>query len=166
MNTDSPQALSSKENIVQAIKFFVIAASGGFLALGISYLMAKFVFNDGSNRFGPSYFVGVVCAIIFNFTINRKYTFKSAANVPIAMLKLAAFHCVWVPLAVFAIIPKLEARFLPPGMPASKADLVGMAIMTGTMMTGAVLEFLYQRFVIYRGSINSAEEKKERSDEA
>ena len=52
-----------------------------------------------SNEYGPMYLIALLLSVIWNFTFNRKFTFKSAANVPIAMLKVLAFYCVFTPVS-------------------------------------------------------------------
>ena len=52
-----------------------------------------------SNEYGPMFLIALLLSVIWNFTFNRKFTFKSAANVPIAMLKVLAFYCVFTPVS-------------------------------------------------------------------
>ena len=92
-----------------------------------------------------SYLVALVLSVLWNFTLNRKFTFKSATNVPIAMLKVAAYYLVFTPLSTF-----LE-HYLTETMHWNEylVTAINMVLNFGT-------EFLYQRFVVFGKSIDSA----------
>lgn len=90
---------------------------------------------------------GFVCAM--DFTFNRKYTFQSTANVPIAMLKVFAFYVVFAPLSIWWTY--------------ALTDLCGWneyVVLAGTMIINFVTEYLYTRFFVYRNSINTNERAK------
>ena len=82
----------------RVVKYFLIAGSAAIIELGVETLMAK-VFHIDGPLYWISYTVALILSVIWNFTINRKYTFKSANNVPIAMLKVAAYYVVFTPLS-------------------------------------------------------------------
>jgi putative flippase GtrA len=80
--------------------------------------------------------------VLWNFTFNRKFTFKSAANVPVAMLKVALFYCVFTPLSTW-------------WTNALSGTINEYVIQIGTMAINLVSEYLYCRFVVYRNSMNT-----------
>ena len=97
--------------------------------------------------YSPSYLTSLILSIVWNFTFNRKFTFKSAASIPIAMVKVALFYCVFAPLSTWWT-HKLTAL-----------GINEYLIEAGTMAVNLVTEYLYCRFVVYRNSMNTAEKK-------
>lgn len=95
-------------------------------------------------KYGPSYFVALALSVIFNFTANRKYTFRSANNVPIAMAKVLGYYLVFTPLSIWW------------GEALAQHGWNEFAILVPTMLVNAVTEFLFNRFVVFRDSINTA----------
>ena len=91
-----------------------------------------------------SYLIALVLSVLWNFTLNRKFTFKSAANVPAAMLKVALYYCVFTPLSTL-----LEHLLTSLGWNEYLVTIINMLLNFGT-------EFLYQRFVVFGKSIDSA----------
>lgn len=142
-----PVKLTAKENIIQTLKYFAFASSAGVIQIITFTVLAETnVFRDADHPYGPSYFIALVLSIIWNFSFNRKYTFKSANNIPIAMLKVFAYYCVFTPASIWWG-NALTARF--------PQHWVEYAVLLGTMMSNAVTEFLYQRFFVFGKSINT-----------
>ena len=91
-----------------------------------------------------SYIISVVLSVVWNFTFNRKFTFKSANNIPIAMLKVALFYVVFIPLT--ALLEKfLTEDLLWPGILATAINMV----------LNFILEFFYQRYFVFGKSLDS-----------
>ena len=121
------------------LKFTLISASAGLIELGSFTL-----FNELLHwPYWLSYMVALVLSVLWNFTLNRKYTFQSAADVPSAMLKVALFYAVFVPASTW-----LEHYMTGLG--------VNEYIVTvGNMLLNFVLEFFYQRYYVFRNSIDT-----------
>ncbi|MBR5922450.1 MAG: GtrA family protein, partial [Clostridia bacterium] len=83
--------------------------------------------------------------VLWNFTLNRKITFKSAANVPIAMLKVAAYYAVFAPLSTW------WTKFF-----TEKAGINEYIVVIVTMLINFVTEYLYQRLFVFGKSIDTA----------
>ena len=88
-------------------------------------------------------------SIIWNFTFNRKFTFKSAKNVPIAMLLVLAYYCVFTPLSIWW------------GIALTNIGWNEYLVLFITMVINLITEFLWTRFVVYKDSINTAQNKEE-----
>ncbi|MDR2752742.1 MAG: GtrA family protein [Oscillospiraceae bacterium] len=150
-----PTKLSTKENFLQTVKYFCFAASAGAIQAGSFALLTELnVFRDADTPYGPSYLIALVLSVLWNFTLNRKFTFKSANNVPIAMLKVAAYYAVFTPLSLWwgnALTGRYPQHW------------VQYAVLVGTLLVNGVSEFLYQRFFVFGKSINSATKKKQDS---
>ena len=110
------------------------------------------MFPEQSNEYGPMYLIALLLSVIWNFTFNRKFTFKSAANVPIAMLKVLAFYCVFTPVST------LLGNYFT----AKYADVtaINYIVLACTMACNMTTEFLYDKFVVFKGSENTAVKEK------
>ncbi len=97
----------------------------------------------------PAYLIALTLSVIWNFTLNRKFTFKSAANIPKAMLKVACYYLVLTPLST------LWGNALE-GFGWNEYVILG-----GTMIINIVTEFLFTKYYVYRNNINTAVEKSD-----
>ena len=128
-----------KESIIQMIKFTLFSASAGIIQI-ITFIIFNELFRW---VYWPAYLTSLVLSIIWNFTFNRRYTFKSAANIPIAMLKLFGFYAVFTPLSTWC------------GHLAETLEINDYIILTITMLSNFVLEFLVSKFIIYKNQENT-----------
>lgn len=132
-----------KESVFQMIKFTLFSISAGVVQV-ISFT----AFNELLCwRYWPAYLTSLILSIIWNFTFNRRYTFKSAANIPIAMAKLLGFYAVFTPLSTWL------------GHLAETAKINDYIILAVTMLSNFVLEFLFSKFVMYKNQENTRIEK-------
>ena len=125
----------------RVVKFTMFSISAGLIEIGVFTLLNE-VFHL---PYWVSYLTGLVCSVLWNFTLNRKYTFQSAANVPVAMLKVAAFYAVFTPASTW-----LEHVLT---MNLGWNEYLVTAI---NMLINFVTEFLYQRFFVFGKSIDTA----------
>lgn len=139
-------AEQKNESIIQAIKFTIISFSAGLIQAG-SFAILDSVIKVG---WTASYLISLILSVIWNFTINRKVTFKSSNNVPIAMLKVAAFYLVFTPTTT------LLGNYLTGTL--GWHDYLATGI---NMVLNLTLEFFYDKYFVFRGSINSAVKNKE-----
>ena len=131
------------KELFRAIKFTLISISAGIIQIGTFTLMYE-VLNW---IYWPSSFLSLLLSVLWNFTINRKYTFKSANNVKVAMLLVLAFYAVFTPFSTIL------------GSLAEGSGVNGFIVEIITMLSNFVLEFLYNRFVVYRNSCDTIETK-------
>lgn len=134
------QTLTKKQNIIQIIKFALFSASAGIIQL-VSFTL---LFEVAGLNNTVAYIISLSLSVLWNFTFNRKFTFKSAANIPVAMIKVALFYCVFAPLSTWW---------------THKLTGLGIneyLIEAGTMLVNLITEYLYCRFVVYRNSMNTA----------
>lgn len=125
----------SKKNLWQAVKFTLFSASAGIIQVASFSLLEIFI-----KDYWIPYLVSLILSIVWNFTLNRRYTFKSATNVPIAMAKVFAFYLVFTPLSTYL------------GNVAETHGVNDFIILATTMASNFVLEFLFCKFVVFRGS--------------
>ena len=128
-----------KESIFQMLKFTLLSLSEGNIQVA-SFTLLNEVFRL---IYWPAYLASLVLSIVWNFTLNRKYTFKSAANVPVAMLKLFGFYAVFTPVSTYL------------GHVAESFGVNDYIILAVTMISNFVLEFLLSKFVMYRNQENT-----------
>ncbi|MBQ5320631.1 MAG: GtrA family protein [Oscillospiraceae bacterium] len=123
------------KSVLQAVKFTLFSASAGIIQVA-SFTLLNEVFRL---QYWPAYLIALSLSVLWNFTLNRRYTFKSAANVPIAMLKVAAFYLVFTPLSTWL------------GALAEGSGINEYIVLAVTMITNFVTEFLFCKFVVYKG---------------
>ena len=128
------------KEFMRAIKFTFFSISAGLIQIGAFTLLNELL----RLPYWLSYLVALVLSVLWNFTLNRRYTFKSAANVPVAMLKVAAFYVVFTPLST-----ALE-HWYTAGLGWNEYLATG-----ANMLLNFVTEFLYQRFYVFGKSIDS-----------
>ena len=128
-----------KEPVFQMLKFTLFSASAGIIQV-LSFALFNEVFKW---IYWPAYLTSLLLSIIWNFTLNRNYTFKSAANIPVAMSKLIGFNVVFTPVSTYL------------GHLAEKADINEYIVLIVTMLSNFVLEFLFSKFVIYKNQENT-----------
>lgn len=139
-----------KKEIWRAVKFLLFSISAGVIQFGLTAILELVGLKD--NLHWIAYGIGLVASVIWNFTFNRKFTFKSANNIPIAMLLVACYYAVFTPLSVWGD-KELVATCGWPGL-ASTAFF---------MIINFVTEFLYDRFVVFRKSIDTNTNVKKRA---
>ena len=134
--------MKDKAQIWQAIKFTLFSISAGVIQIGSFAILELFI-----EGYWIPYLVSLLLSILWNFTLNRRYTFKSAANVPVAMAKVLGFYAVFTPLSTWL------------GNIAAVAGAPEFLVLGVTMLANFVLEFLFCKFVVYRGQENTREKK-------
>ena len=131
----------NKTELLRAVKFLLFSISAGLVQIASFTLLNEILHLP----YWVSYGIALVLSVLWNFTFNRKFTFKSASNVPVAMLKVLAYYAVFTPLTLYT-------EYL-------LADKWGWNeyLVTGlNMLLNLVTEFLYQRYYVFRDSIDTA----------
>ena len=136
---------NKKKELLRSLKFLLFSISAGVID-AVSYALC---FELIGLEAWLSQIVSVTLSVIWNFTLNRRYTFQSSNNVPIAMLKVAAFYLVFTPLSSWG------TNYLVADCAWNEYLVKGMF-----MVANFVLEFLYDRFFVFRGSIDTNERAK------
>ena len=133
----SEKQSGGKRSAIQALKFTLFSISAGIIQLG-SYALLHDALHMAH---WISYLISLVLSVLWNFTLNRKYTFRPDGNLRRAMLLVAAYYAVFTP--VTTLLGKwLTESVLPAGF--------DWAVEIGTMLLNFVTEFLFQKYVVYR----------------
>ena len=133
-----------KKELIRAVKFTLFSISAGIIQV-LSFTLMNEVF---AWSYRVCYFTALVLSVLWNFTLNRNITFRSATNVPIAMLKVAGFYLVFTPLSTWA------------GGALTELGWNEYLVLALTMITNFVTEFLFDRFIVFGDSIDTAVKKK------
>lgn len=133
---------NAKKEFLRTVKFTLFSISAGLVQILSFTLLYEFAKLDEP----ISHLISLILSVVWNFTLNRKFTFQSASNVPIAMLKVAAYYAVFTPLSTW-----WTAALTAPAI-GWNAYLVEAL----TMVINFVTEFLYQRFFVFGNSLDTA----------
>ena len=135
---------NKKKEWIRMVKVTLFSVSAGLIEIVSFSLLNELLHLP----YWMSYLIALVLSVLWNFTLNRKFTFKSAANVPVAMLKVACYYAVFTPLSTL-----LEHQL------AGNLGWNEYLVTAINMILNFVTEFLFQRFVVYRNSVDTAEKK-------
>ncbi len=129
-----------KKELIRTVKFTLFSISAGIIEIVLFTLLDKFT----GWAYWPKYLIALIASVIWNFTLNREYTFKSANNVPIAMIKVAIFYAIFTPVST------IVGNYL--------AENLGWNDLLVTLLNMAcnfISEYLYDKYVVFRGSIDT-----------
>ena len=125
---------------VRILKFVLFSASAGIIQFGSFALLNELT----TWRYWPCYLISLILSILWNFTFNRRFTFKSNANFTRAMLLVMAFY------AVFTPVTTILGDWL-----AEDIQWNEYIVQIINMLLNLTLEYIYQRFVVYRNRIDN-----------
>lgn len=130
----------NRTELLRSLKFLLFSISAGVIQMGTFALLNELLHLD----YWVSYLIALVLSVLWNFTFNRKYTFRSDANIARAMTLVALYYCVFTPLST------LNEHWLT-GLGWNEYLVTGI-----NMAANLVTEFLYQRFVVYKDRVDTA----------
>lgn len=136
---------NTKTEIIRSLKFVLFSVSAGIIQIVTAALFKELL------HLIPwlCYLLSLILSVIWNFTLNRKFTFYSANNVTIAMIKVGVFYLVFTPLSTWwtaVLTGDLSVNYY--------------IVQVGTMLINFVTEYLYDRFVVFGKSIDTAKSEK------
>lgn len=134
-----------KKEFFRALKFTLFSISAGIIQTVVFTLMNELL----QWNYWVCYLTSLVLSVLWNFTLNRKITFQSAANIPIAMLKVAGYYLVFTPLSTWG------------GDALTAIGWNEYVVFVLSMLTNFVTEYLFQRFFVFGSSLDTAKSAKE-----
>ena len=134
----------TKNEFFRAVKFTLFSISAGIIQTLVFTLMNEFLYLN----YWVCYLTSLVLSVLWNFTLNRKITFQTAAHVPIAMLKVAGYYLVFTPLSTWG------------GDALAAIGWNEYVVFVLSMLTNFVTEYLFQRFFVFVSSIDTAKTTK------
>ena len=138
--------MKDKKEMIRAIRFTLFSLSAGLIEIVTFTLLNELV----KWPYWPCYLIALVLSVLWNFTLNRKFTFRSAANVPVAMLKVALYYVIFTPLST------MLGNYL-----AETLHWNEYVVTILNMVLNFVTEFLYQRYFVFGKSIDTAVKTEE-----
>jgi len=142
--------IEKKSELFRVVKFIAFSISAGVVEI-VSFTLL----NELTNwTYWPCYLIALILSVLWNFTLNRKFTFKSANNIPLAMMKVALFY------AVFTPVTTILGNYLAETLLWNEylVTFINMALNLST-------EYLYDRFIVFKDSIDTNEKKEDISYE-
>ncbi len=136
------------KDFLRVVKFLLFSISAGIIQMGVFALLNELVHLE----YWLSYMIALVLSVIWNFTLNRKFTFKSANNVPIAMLKVALYYLAFTPLSTL-----LEHYLTGLEWNEYLVTFINMVI-------NFVTEYLFQYFIVFRNSMDTNKKATENAE--
>lgn len=141
-----------RKETLRVVKFVMFSISAGVIEI-LSFTLL----NELTDwPYWPCYLIALILSVIWNFTLNRKFTFRSVANVPVAMAKILAFYCVFTPVTT------ILGNYLAESLHWNEYIVTGI-----NMGLNISTEYLYDRFVVFRKTLdtnNLAQRQREKED--
>ena len=92
-----------------------------------------------------SYLLSLMLTIIWMFILNRKFTFHSNGNIPVAMLKTLAYYAVFTPLSTW-----WTAVLTGPNVGWNE-----YLVLAVTMVINCSSEYIFDRLVVFGDSLDT-----------
>ena len=141
-----------RKETLRVVKFVMFSISAGVIEI-LSFTLL----NELTDwPYWPCYLIALILSVIWNFTLHRKFTFTSVANVPVAMAKILAFYCVFTPVTT------ILGNYLAESLHWNEYIVTGI-----NMGLNISTEYLYDRFVVFRKTLdtnNLAQRQREKED--
>ena len=128
-----------RKELLRAVKFTLFSISAGVIEIVSFSLLTELT----ELPYWPCYLIALVLSVLWNFTFNRRYTFRSAGNVPKAMALVAAYYCVFTPLSTLG------------GNVLANLGWNEYLVTALNMVINFVTEFLYDKYVVFRGTLDT-----------
>lgn len=126
--------------IVRSLKFVIVSISAGIVEIGVFTFMNEFTHL----KYWPCYLTALICSVLWCFTINRRYTFRSTKNVPKAMMMVFAFYLVFTPATT------VLGNYLAEDLLWNEYLVTGI-----NMALNLSLEYLYDTFIVYKNDMDN-----------
>ncbi len=138
--------MKNKNELIRTIKFTLFSISAGLIEIILFSILDHFT----NWNYWANYLIALTASVVWNFTLNREYTFKSTNNIPIAMLKVTIFYLIFTPVST------ILGNYL--------AETLGwndILVTILNMICNFILEYLYDKYFVFRGSIDTKINKKD-----
>lgn len=136
--------MKDKKELIRKIKFTLFSISAGLIEIALFTILEKFT----NFSYWLCYLPALVASVLWNFTLNREYTFKSAVNVPKAIFLVFLFYLVFTPVST------IIGNYLAEDLGWNDFIVTGI-----NMLANFVLEYLYDMYVVFRGNIDNKKKK-------
>ena len=130
--------LSKKQEFFQFLKFLAFSISAGVIQLisfELLYTWTKCL------AWWPAYLISITLSVIWNFTFNRKFTFKAASNVPLAMTIVIIYYAMFIPVSTFG------------GNALEQIGWNGTLVTFIMMVLNFITEFFWDKFIVFNDKL-------------
>lgn len=132
--------IEKKKETIRIVKFFLFSVSAGVIEMSTFALLNELT----EWTYWPCYLIALAISVLWNFTLNRNFTFQSASNVPVAMIKIAIFYCIFTPTTT------LLGNYLAEDLLWNEYLVTAI-----NMALNLTTEYLYDRFFVFRKTIDT-----------
>src|SRR5574344_3111254 len=126
-----------KDSVVQAIKFLLFSCSAGLIETGAFAIFDSLL----KMPYWPSYLIALIMSVVWNFTLNREFTFKSAVNIPKAMTLVLCYYAVFTPISTYL------------GQIWADAGGNHYLVLFTNMIANLITEFLFDKYIVFKDKI-------------
>ena len=144
MSNQPEVSKKSGGDFLRFLKFTLFSASAGIIQI----LSFTLLFELAGFPYWPAYLIALTLSVVYNFTINRRFTFKSMENYAGGMLKVLGYYLLFTPLSTWW------------GDRLTAAGVNEYLVLIGTMLVNFITEYLFCRFFVYRKSMDTRPEAK------
>lgn len=150
-----PEKPGKKKQFLQFLMFTGFSVSAGVIQFVTTGLLSTWtgLISEDSGYYWIAYLVGLVLSVVWNFTFNRKFTFKAANNVPLAMILVLLYYCAFAPLSTFGADAILDAWKNAAG--EGWNTNFEMVITAGMMILNFLTEFVWDKFVVFNEKVTN-----------
>ena len=141
--------MKDKKELIRKIKFTLFSISAGIIEIVIFTLLEKFT----NFSYWACYLPALIASVIWNFTLNREYTFKSTVNIPKAMALVFLFYLIFTPVST------IIGNYLAEDLGWNDFIVTGL-----NMLANFILEYLYDKYIVFKGNIDTKEEKNNKKN--
>ena len=130
----------TKNGWLQFLQFVVVSLGAGVIEYATFALMTWIV-PDNKTMLVAAEVTSVVLSCLFNFTVNRKYTFHSSSNIPLGMLLYGVYYAfLATPAGVWFLL------FLTQG---GMHELLAKAV---KMLVNFIFDYLFCKFILFQAA--------------
>lgn len=137
--------MKDKKELIRKIKFTLFSISAGIIEIVLFTILEKFT----NFSYWACYLPALIASVIWNFTLNREYTFKSTVNIPKAMSLVFIFYLIFTPVST------VLGNYL-----AEKLGWNDFLVTAINMLANFILEYLYDKYVVFKGNIDTKEQNE------
>ncbi len=122
------------EYLKQALKFLGFSVTAGIIQIASFTLMNELL----TIPYWPAYLTSLVLSVLFNYTVNRKFTFKASNNIALSMSLVLIYYAIFTPLSTLW------------GEALTRIGWNEYLVLALTMVINFITEFLYQRYIVFK----------------
>lgn len=129
-----------KKEFIRMSKFLIFSISAGVIEAAVFALLNELT----ELPYWPCYLSALILSVVWNFTLNRQFTFKAANNIPVAMAKVAAFYVIFTPITT------IGGDYLVETIGWNEYLVTAM-----NMVLNFATEYVYDRFFVFGKMIDT-----------